>query len=69
MKTPVQELKTSEITSDVYVISPSLLDYISSNFGDAVAQEMNIKPMAAKIREIAAKTLKNVLQKTKTIGE
>lgn len=69
MKTPVQELKPAEITSEVYVISPSQIDFISSNFGDAVAQAMNIKPMSAKIRQIAAETLKKVLQTAKTMGE
>jgi hypothetical protein len=30
---------------------------------------MNIKPMSAKIRQIAAETLKKVLQTAKTMGE
>lgn len=69
MKQPIQELKTSEISSKVYVISPTQIDFISSNFGDAVAQAMNIKPMAARIRQIASETLKQVLQNAKTMGE
>jgi len=69
MKQPVQELKTSEISSKVYVISPTQIDFISSNFGDAVAQAMNIKPMSARIRQIASDILKQVLQNAKTMGE
>ena len=69
MKTNIQQLKTSEITSDVFVISPTQIEWISKNFGDAVAQAMNVKPLAQKIRQIAAETLVNVLRSAKTMGE
>ena len=69
MKSEIQKLKTSEISSDVFVISPAQIEWISRNFGDAVAEAMNVRPLAQKIRQIAAETLVNVLRSAKTMGE
>ncbi len=69
MKTDIQQLKPSEITSDVFVIAPSQIEWISKNFGDAVAEEMNVRPLAQKIRQIAAETLVRVLHDAKKMGE
>ena len=69
IKTNVQQLKTSEISSDVFVISPTQIEWISKNFGDAVAKAMNVKPLAQKIQQIAAETLISVLRSAKTMGE
>lgn len=69
MKSEIQKLKTSEISSDVFVISPTQIEWISRNFGDAVAEAMNVRPLAQKIRQIAAETLVNVLRSAKTMGE
>ena len=64
-----QMLKTSEISSDVFVITPHQIDMISQKFGDAVAEAMNIRPLSQKIREIAADVLVKTLQSAKTMGE
>lgn len=69
MKPAVQKLKTSEISSDVFVISPTQIEWISKNFGYAVAEAMNVKPLAQKIQQIAAETLVNVLRSAKKMGE
>ena len=69
MKSEIQKLKTSEISSDVFIISPTQIDWISKNFGDAVAEAMNVRPLAQKIRQIAAETLVSVLRSAKTMGE
>lgn len=69
MKHNVQNLKTSDISSDVFVIAPSQIDLISKHFGDAVAEAMNVRPLADKIRQIAAETLIRVLQDAKRMGE
>ena len=69
MKDNVQMLKTSEISSDVFVITPGLINTISQQFGDAVAEAMNIRPLAQKIRTIAADVLVKTLQGAKTMGE
>ena len=69
MKTDIQQLKTSEITSEVFVIAPSQIEWISKNFGDAVAEAMNVRPLSQKIRQIAAETLTKVLNNAKKMGE
>ena len=69
MKSDIQQLKTSEISSDVFVISTTQIEWIAQNFGDAVAQAMNVRPLAQKIRQIAAQTLTDVLRSAKKMGE
>lgn len=69
MKSNVQMLKRNEISSDVFIIAPSQIEIISQQFGDAVAEAMNIRPLSQKIREIAAETLTKILQDAKTMGE
>ena len=68
MKVNIQNLKASEITSDVFVIAPSQIEIISKNFGDAVAEAMNVRPLAEKIRKIAAETLVQTLREAKNMG-
>lgn len=69
MKAGVQELKTSDITSEIFVISPTQIDFISQRFGDAVAEAMNMRPLSQKLRQIAAETLIKTLRSAKTMGE
>ena len=69
IKNDIKTLKPSEISSDVFIIAPSQLDTISKNFGDAVAEAMNVRPLAGKIRQIAADTLIKVLIEAKRMGE
>ncbi len=69
MKDDVRMLKTSEISSDVFVITPAQIDIISQQFGDALAEAMNIRPLAQKIRIIASDILVKTLQGAKTMGE
>ena len=69
MKSEVQMLKRNEISSDVFISAPSQIDIISQHFGDAVAEAMNIRPLAQKIRDIAAETLTKILQDAKNMGE
>jgi len=69
IKNDIKTLKPSEISSDVFIIAPSQIDAISKNFGDAVAEAMNVRPLAGKIRQIAADTLIKVLIEAKRMGE
>jgi hypothetical protein len=69
IKNDIKTLKPSEISSDVFIIAPSQLEAISKNFGDAVAEAMNVRPLAGKIRQIAADTLIKVLIEAKRMGE
>ncbi len=69
MKNNIQTLKTTDISSDVFIIAPNQIEIISKNFGDAVAEAMNVRPLADKIRKIAAETLVKVLNDAKKMGE
>ena len=69
MKTDVQNLKATDITSDVFVISPTQIEFISQSFGDAVAAAMNVRPLSHKIREVAKDILIQTLKRAKTMGE
>jgi len=69
MKNDIKTLKTTDISSNVFVITPELIDVISQKFGDTMAEAMNVRPLAHKIREIAKEILTQVLQDTKKIGE
>ncbi len=69
MKDFVQTLNTSDITSEVFIIAPTQIDFISKKFGDAVAEAMNMRPLSQKLRQIAAETLIKTLQSAKTMGE
>ena len=69
MRTPVTELKTSDITSTVYTIAPTQIEYISRIFGDSVANAMNMRAFAGKFRTIAAQSLHEALEHAKHMGE
>ena len=69
MRNNIQTLKPEQITSDVFIIAPSQIEAISNNFGDAVAEAMNVRPLSPKIRQIAAEILTRVLHDAKTMGE
>ena len=69
MKPNIRQLKTSEISSDVFVIAPNQIDLIAKLFGDAVAEEMNVRSLSQKIQKIATETLIKVLNSAKTLVE
>lgn len=69
MKEPVQELKIQDISSEVFTIAPTQIKYISQIFGDTVADAMNMRTFAQKIREIAEYSLKKALSAAKHQGE
>ena len=69
MKSNIQELKTSEISSEVFIIAPTQIEFISEKFGDAMAEAMNMRPLSRKIRQIASEILVKTLQSAKDMGE
>lgn len=69
MKPNVTELKQSEISSEVFVISPTQIDFISATFGDSIAKELNLQSLAYKFRKIAAESLVKALNSAKTMGQ
>lgn len=68
MRDNFQMLKANEISSDVFIVAPSQIDAISKQFGDAVAEAMNVKPLSQKIRQIAAEILVKTLTDAKNMG-
>ena len=69
MREPVQNLNTSDITSDVFVIAPTQIEYIAQIFADSVADAMNMRTFAPKIRQIASQSLRTALSAARHAGE
>lgn len=69
MREPVQNLNTSNITSEVFVIAPTQIEYIVQIFADSVADAMNMRTFAPKIRQIASQSLRTALSAARHAGE
>lgn len=69
MKESIQKLNPSNITSDVFIIAPTQIEYIAQIFGDSVADAMNMRTFAQKIRQIAEQSLRDALHVAKRQGE
>ena len=69
MQNQVQKLNPESITSDVYIIAPTQIEYIAHIFGNTVADTMNMRPFAQKIRQIAEQSLRLALQSAKHMDE
>lgn len=68
MSEQIQTLNPKDITSDVYIIAPTQIEYISRLFGNTVADTMNMRTFAPKIRQIAEQALRHALTSAKTQG-
>ena len=68
MKENVKKLNVSDISSDVFIISPTQIEYIAQIFGDAVADAMNMRTFSNKIRQIAEQSLTKALNAAKKQG-
>lgn len=68
MKEPTHQLNTSDITSDIFVIAPTQIEYISRLFADSVADTMNMRTFAPKIRQIAEESLRRALAAARRSG-
>ena len=69
MQNQVQKLNPESITSDVYIIAPTQIEYIAHIFGNTVADTMNMRTFAPKIRQIAEQALRHALGMAKKQGE
>ena len=69
MQQPVRKLNPSDITSDVYIVSPAQIEYISRLFGNTVADRMNLRTFAPRIRQIAEQAIRHALDSARTMGE
>ena len=48
-----RRLNPANITSEVYIVAPTQIEYISQIFADSVADTLNLRTFAQKIRQIA----------------
>lgn len=69
MKEPVHQLQTSEISSEIYTIAPTQIEYIARIFGDSVADAMNMRTFSQRIRQIAESSLRHALNAARHQGE
>lgn len=68
MKNNIKKLHPTQITSEVFIIAPTQIEHISKIFGDAVADAMNMRTFAPKIRQIARAVLEKALTDAKNQG-
>ncbi len=69
MREPVQKLNPENITSDVFIIAPTQIENIARIFGNTVADTMNMRTFAPKIRQIAEQALRHALGMARKSGE
>ncbi len=69
MKETVQQLKPENITSDIFVIAPTQIDYIARVFAKNFADSMNMRTFAERIYSIANESLRMALKSARKMGE
>ena len=69
MKEPVQRLNPSDITSNVFIIAPTQIEYIARIFADQVADSLAMRTFAPKMRVVAEQALRTALKAARHQGE
>lgn len=69
MKEPIKQLQTTNITSEVFVISPAQLEYIANVFSKNFADIMNMRTFSGRIHDVALESLQTALHAAKKMGE
>ncbi len=69
MKEQIKQLKADEISSDVFVIAPTQLEYIADIFSKNFADSMNMRTFSGRIRDIAIESLYIAMRAAKKMGE
>lgn len=69
MKEQVKQLQTTNITSEIFVISPAQLDYIAGVFSKNFADAMNMRTFSDRIEEVARESFRTALRTAKKMGE
>lgn len=64
-----RRLNSANITSEVYIVAPTQIEYISQIFADSVADTLNLRTFAQKIRQIAEQSLRTALSAARHQGE
>jgi predicted peroxiredoxin len=61
-------LRPEQISSEVFIIAPTQINYIAEIFANSMADSMNMRAFAPKIRHLAEKSLRAALQTAKKQG-
>jgi hypothetical protein len=69
MKGSVKQLNPANISSDIFIISPAQLEFISDVFSKNFADSMNMRTFLGRIQEIARESLRTALKEAKKMGE
>jgi hypothetical protein len=69
MKEQIHELKPENITSDVFIIAPTQIDYIARIFAKNFADTMNMRTFAERIYCVARESLHGALKSAHKMGE
>lgn len=69
MKESIRQLQNTNITSDVFVVSPAQMEYIAGVFSKNFADSMNMRTFSGRIYEIALESLRTALKSAKKMGE
>lgn len=69
MKEQIKQLKQTEISSDVFIIAPTQMEYIADVFSKNFADAMNMRTFAGRIHDVALESLRTALRAAKKMGE
>ncbi len=64
-----RRLNPANITSEVFIIAPTQIEYISQIFADNVADTLNLRTFSQKIRQVAEQSLRMALNAARHQGE
>ena len=68
-ETNIRRLNPANITSEVFIVAPTQIEYISQILADSVADTLNLRTFAQKIRQIAEQSLRTALTAARHQGE
>lgn len=69
MKTAIHQLDKSNISSEIFIVSPTQIDYIARVFAKDFADTMNMRTFANQIYQTAEQSLRHALGAAKKMGE
>ena len=69
MKEQIKQLQTTNITSEIFIISPAQLEYIAGIFSKNFADAMNMRTFSNHIQDVARESLRTALCAAKKMGE
>jgi len=68
MKDQIRQLKPENITSDVFIVAPTQIDYIARVFAKNFAESMNMRTFIERIYNVANESLRNALKSARKMG-